>query len=362
MKLIYTCFFMLCIFLFVMPAQAESVAENNALPEHFRFDENYYTVYGGPDLSATLVGDDEFYRGDSVVLNINLMNKGVITGFRSETDGDDLDTLEQKLQQAEMSYESQRTTAIGVVAVLTSLDPAIDVKSGPQEAGTLASGDETSSPVKFNIEISENAHAGEYPMLLSLYYGYQKNIEVSGDDETDLGITNMDVGIWYDVGSQNITFPIYVKDAAEFEVVNVSSHLVAGEEGMLYVTYTNIGEEVAEDATVRISAADPFSTTDDQAYLGTLEPGDSAVAIFKLKVDDTAIAKPYAINSEVRYDDKDGRSRISDNIKIRTEIVEPKSTGFPIRNAFALIGAVVVIAAGSYFAYRRFGSEEKGEE
>lgn len=362
MKLIYACFFMLCIVLFVMPAQAEFVAENNALPEHFRFDENYYTVYGGPDLSVTIVGDDEFYRGDSVELNINLMNKGVITGFRSETDDDDLDSLEQKLQQAEMSYECQRTTAIGIVAVLTSLDPAIDVKSGPQEAGTLVSGDEISSPVKFNIEISENAPAGEYPLLLNLYYGYQKNIEVSGDNETDLGITNMDVGIWYDVGSQNITFPVYVKEAADFEVINVSSQLVACEEGMLYATYTNVGEVVAEDATVRISAADPFSTTDDQAYLGTLEPGDSAVAIFKLKVDDTAIAKPYAINSEVKYDDQDGHSRISDNIKIRIEIVEPEGSVFPNGTAVAVIGAVAVIAVGSYFVYRRFGSGEKSEE
>lgn len=356
------CLLVLAAMLLVVPAQAEFVAENNALPEHFRFDENYYTVYGGPDLSATLVGDDEFDRGDTVELNINLMNKGVITGFRSETDGEDLDDLEHKLQQAEMTYESQRTTAIGIVAILTSLDPTIDVKSGPQEAGTLVSGDETSSPVQFNIEISENAPAGEYPLRVDLYYGYQKNIEVSGDNETDLGITNMDVGMWYDMGAQNITFPIYVKDAAEFKIVNVTGELVAGQDGMLYATYTNVGEVIAEDATVRISAADPFSTTDDQAYLGSLEPGESAVAIFKLKVDETAVPKPYAINSEVKYEDQDGHSRISDSIKIRTEVVEPEGSDFSGTTTIAIIGGVAVIAVISYFAYRRFGSGEKGEE
>ncbi|MBP2030435.1 hypothetical protein J2755_001369 [Methanohalophilus levihalophilus] len=358
----YACLLVLAAMLLAIPAQAEFVAENNALPEHFRFDENYYTVYGGPDISATIVGDDEYDRGDSVELSINLMNKGVITGFRSETDGDDLDSLEHKLQQAEMTYESQRTTAIGIVAILTSLDPAIDVKSGPQEAGTLVSGDETSSPVQFSIEISENAPAGEYPLRLDLYYGYQKNIEVSGDNETDLGITNMDVGMWYDVGAQNITFPVYVKEAAEFEIVNVSGELVAGVEGMLYATYANVGEVVAEDATVRISAADPFSTTDDQAYLGSLEPGESAVAIFKLKVDETAVSKPYAINSEVKYEDQDGHSRISDSVKIRTEVVEPESSGFPSTATIAAIGLIAALAVVSYFAYRRFGSGKKGEE
>ncbi len=362
MKFKYAGLFLLVAILLVVPAQAEFVAENNALPEHFRFDENYYTVYGGPDLSATIVGDDEFSRGDSVELNINLMNKGVITGFRSETDDDPLDSLEHKLQQAEMTYESQRTTAIGIVAVLTSLDPAVDVKSGPQEAGTLVSGDETSSPAQFSIEISENAPAGEYPLRLDLYYGYQKNIEVSGDNETDLGITNMDVGMWYDMGSQNITLPVYVKEAAEFEVINVSSELVPGADGMLYATYTNVGEVVAEDAIVRISAADPFSTTDDQAYLGSLEPGESAIAIFKLKVDDTAVSKPYAINSEIKYEDQDGHSRISDSIKIRTEVVEPESSGFANTTTIVLISGVAIIAIVSYFAYRRFGSGRKAEE
>jgi hypothetical protein len=350
---------LLAALLLAVPAQAEFIAENNALPEHFKFDENYYTVYGGPDISATIVGDNEYSRGDSVELSINLMNKGVITGFESETD-DDLDELEQKLQQTEMTYESQRTTAIGIVAVLVSLDPSIDIKSGPQEAGTLTAGDETGSPVEFDIEISDNAPAGEYPLVLNLYYGYQKNIEVSGDDETDLGITNLDVGIWYDVGTQNITLPVYVEGEAEFEVINVTGDLIAGEDCMLYATYANTGEVTAEDATVRINTADPFSTTDDQAYLGTLEPGETALAVFKISVDDTAIAKNYAINSEIKYDDMDGHSQVSDNVKIRTEVDE---TGESASNptTFAAIAALVIVVAGLYFAYRRFGADREEE-
>ncbi|MHC1576230.1 MAG: COG1361 family protein, partial [Methanosarcinaceae archaeon] len=257
----------LAFMLFATPAQAEFVAENANIPEYFNFDENYYTTFGGPDVSATVVGDSEFSCGDSVTLNIDLMNKGVVTGFKSETDDDPVSKLDQKLQQAEMSYESQRTTAIGIVAVLTSSDPDIKVKSGPQEAGSLATGDQTSSPVQFSIDISKNALSGTYPLKLDLYYGYQKNVQVDGDNETDLGVTNMDVGLWYDMGTQNVTIPISVKDEADFEVTNVTGELVIGNEGMLYVTYSNVGELPAKDATVRISAADPFSTTDDQAYL-----------------------------------------------------------------------------------------------
>ncbi|MDA0524184.1 COG1361 S-layer family protein [Methanococcoides alaskense] len=346
-----------------LPSNGEFTAANAELPDFFNFDENYYTVYGGPDVTATLLGDNEFERGDTVTLNLDLMNKGLITGFRSEEDDFYLTQLEQKLQNTEMSYEAQRTTAIGIVAVLTPLDPAVKVKSGPQEAGTLVSGQMTESPVSFNIEISDNTEAGGYPMRLDLYYGYQKNVQINGDNETDLGITNMEVGLWYDMGTQNTTFDIYVKDEARFEVTNVTGELYPDSESMIYVTYENVGDLPAKDATVRISAADPFSTTDDQAFLGTLGSGESTVAVFKLKVDDLAVPKAYALNSEVKYEDIDGHDQISDTVKIKTDVL-PASANGDGPNMFVIIGAgvVIVLAVAGYFVYRSRSSKKVGDE
>lgn len=350
--------------LFAAPVHAEFTAANAELPDFFNFDENYYTVYGGPDVTATLVGDNEFERGDTVTLNLDLMNKGLITGFRSEEDDLYLTELEQKLQSTEMSYESQRTTAIGIVGVLTSLDPAVKVKSGPQEAGTLVSGQKTDSPVQFNVDISKNAESGRYPMRLDLYYGYQKNVQVNGDNETDLGITNMEVGLWYDVGAQNTTFDLFVKDEARFEVTNVSGNLYPDTEGLLYVTFENVGDLPAKDATVRISAADPFSTTDDQAFLGTLDSGESTVAVFKLKVDDLAVPKAYALNSEIKYEDTDGHDSISDTVKIKTEVLPASANDSGSGMTGIIIGAllVIVIAGGAYFVYRSRSSNNSNDE
>ncbi|MBN2109752.1 MAG: hypothetical protein JW705_01500, partial [Methanosarcinaceae archaeon] len=271
---------MLFMVLLISQASAQEMATMDLeLPDFFNFDENYYTVYGGPDVKATLVGDNEFSRGDEVSISIDLMNKGVVTGFRSEKKDDDLTELEQKLQQAEMGYEAQRTTAIGIVAMLNSSSPYIRVKSGPQEAGTLASGQQLESPVRFNIEISKNTPAGEYPLNLLMYYGYQENVQVNGDNETDLGITNMEVGLWYAVGQQMQQVFILVEDEADFEIVNVSGELEAGKDGLLRVVYRNSGEEAIKDATVRISADDPFSTTDDQSFIGSIAPGETSEAV-----------------------------------------------------------------------------------
>ncbi|WP_094227944.1 COG1361 S-layer family protein [Methanolobus psychrotolerans] len=344
--------------LFALPAGAETFDMNLELPDFFNFDENYYTVYGGPDVSATLVGSNEYSRGNEVALSINLMNKGVITGFKSESNTNPVTTLEQKIQKTEMGYEAQKTTAIGIVGVLTSDTPYVRVKSGPQEAGTLASGEQTSDPLKFNIEISKNAPAGEYPLNLTMYYGYQENVQINGDNETDLGITNMEVGLWYGVGQQIETVKVVVKDEAKFEVVNVTGKLIPGKNGLIYVVYKNVGEANVKDATVRISAGDPFSTTDDQSFIGSLAPGEMAEAVFKIKVDDAGVAKTYAINSEIKYEDKDGHSKISDTLKITTEVQPATSSGFGTgvyAGIVVLIIAVVVVVGARKFLGKKEG-------
>lgn len=316
---------LLMLLLATMPVQA-------ALPENFDFGNNFYTVYGGPDLEATPIGDNEYSRGDTVTLNVGLMNKGVVEGFKSEKDSDtQVDTV---LQQAEMKYESQTVTAAGILATLASDNPNIKVKSGPQEAGTLQQGKQSQSPTQFTIEISKNAPAGTYPLNLQLSYKYQNNTQVSGDeyDATTGLVTNQGVGVWYENKTQNQTIMVQVKKEPYFEVTQVNGSLYPDKGGMLYVTYKNTGEEPAKDATVRVSASDPFSTTDDQAFLGTLQPGDSAVAAFDMAVDGTATPKPYSLDSEILYEDIEGHDQVSDSVKIDTEVLasESKLPGFEL--------------------------------
>lgn len=304
------------------------------VPENFDISENYYTVYGEPEINATLIGDNQYSRGDTVTLSIEMMNKGTISGFETENEVDMGDYVDEILQQSEMEYESQATTAVGILATLKSDDPDVKVKSGAQQAGSLKQGKQSPSPTKFTIEINKNASAGTYPLTLELSYQYQNNVQVGGDEfDSATGIvTNKEVGIWYENKTQTQTINIEVKKEPYFEVSNVTGNLYPNEGGILRVTYKNTGEEPAKDATVRLSAADPFSTTDDQAYLGTLNPGEEAVAVFNLDVDETATPKPYSLNSEILYEDADGHDQISDSIKINTQVLpsEKKLPGYQL--------------------------------
>ncbi len=324
----------------VLPAQA-------ALPKNFDISENYYNVYGSPDINATLIGDNEYSRGDTVTLSIEMMNKGEITGFEADKNVEFGESVDLVLQQTEMQYEAQVTTAVGILATLKSDDPNIKVKSGAQQAGTLKQGKQSSSPTKFTIEINKNTAAGTYPLNLELAYQYQNNVQLDGDEyDTTTGIvTNKDVGIWYENKTQTQTIYVEVKKEPYFEAANVTGDLYPGKSGMLYVTYKNTGEEPAKDATVRVSAADPFSTTDDQAYLGDLNPGEEAVAVFEMDVDETATPKPYSLSSEILYEDSDGHDQVSDTVKIKTEVLEAKESlpGYEIGAGVAMILAACFV-------------------
>ena len=339
------------------------VAASATIPEGFSFGENYYTVYGNPNLTASLVGDNLFDRGDEVTLSINLMNKGVITSFRSENDFalNDADTdLNKKLEQMEMKYESMQTTAIGIVATLVSEHPEIRIKSGPQEAGTLASGEILEDPLEYNIEIDKNAKPGLYPLGFSMLYGYQKNVQVDGENETDTGIKNLEVGLWYEPMMQNGIIIIEVDSEADFDSSDAIGTLHSGEENVISVTYTNIGDLPVKDAVVRISVIDPFSTSDDQAYLGDMAPGEDAIARFKLKVDDGATVKAYSINSEIRYEDVDGNNVISDIVKFRVNTL-PAIPASEKMNKFKPFVGLFVIAILAYAGLRVWKMKNRHE-
>ena len=56
-------------------------AQNTYIPFELGGD-NYYTMYGSPNISASVSGTDEFEREDTVSLYVDLTNYGRILGLR----------------------------------------------------------------------------------------------------------------------------------------------------------------------------------------------------------------------------------------------------------------------------------------
>lgn len=306
MKKIMSILFILVMIL--SAAAAYDTPQTYNVPRSFEFSKNYYNVYGSPDIQATIVGSNEFERGQTVTLLVDLMNKGEFLGFDTEN----TPSLDNEIFAAktEIKLEDKIVDAIGISASL-SADPGspIEVKSISQQVGSIRSGQNSLSPVKFDLKIDKLAKAGEYSLLLDLTYDHQQNVQIINANATS---QTYDANYWYGMMKQNQTLKIKVKKQAEFEIISTNGSLVAGKEGVIQIAIKNTGEVEARDVKAIITPSDPISTTDDKAYLNKMEPGDVAVATFTINADSKAVNKTYAIDTVLRYQTPEGDIKYSD--------------------------------------------------
>lgn len=325
-------------------------AQNTYIPYELGGD-NYYLMYGGPNLSASISGTDEFQRGDTVTLYLDLTNYGRILGFKD--DKTPQNPKEYALKNAELQDEYKKTTALGITATLTSDTSQIEVKSGDQVVGALRAGEKIQSPLKFTIKIADHTPSGRYPLNLKLSYDYQGNVRVYASDLSTSGgsptLVNFQESLDYAKANQTVKVPIYIKSQADFELSNATGVISAGDKkSPIQVTYMNTGDQPVKDAVARLSIFKPFSSTDDQAYIGALNPGESKTVVFRIDVDSDATPKDYGINSEIKYTDINGDTIISESMKI--PVIVKAAHGSMIIPGTVLL--VLVLAVGVY-AYRR---------
>lgn len=297
---------------------ASNTSDNYNIPQSFDLGKNYYTVYGSPDLNANIIGSNEFDRDQTATLNINVMNKGKLLGFKNDKTPYDSDEI--YAAQTEMKLESSIVDATNVVTSL-STDPGspIEVKSVSQEIGSIKSGENSLAPAKFDIKVDKKAKAGEYNLYLDLSYDYQKNVQVMNPDAV---AQTYDVNRWYGMMNQNLTLKIKVNDQADFEIVNTTGSLSPGGENVIDITIKNTGEEEARNVKAIINPADPLSTTDSAAFLSTIAPGSTAVAKIKIKADSEAVPKDYGIDTVLKYETPEGDIKYTDILQAPVEVKE----------------------------------------
>ena len=155
--------------------------------------------------------------------------------------------------------------------------------------------------------------------------------------------------------SQEVDAGVEVKPKMKFEVEG-KGIIEAGSEKLVTVAVKNTGDFEVRDATARITVVDPFSTTDDTAYIGSLKPGEAKNVTFKLKVDKDATPKLYALNLEVKYRDLSGEWVISEPVKMPVEVKARKSR-IPFMGVISL-----VVLTGSAVVYGMSRKKERDEK
>ena len=195
--------------------------------------------------------------------------------------------------------------------------------------GTLGPGE--SADFRLPVEISGEAEAVERTVDVAVQYR-------NADLEARL---YEDVELLFDVAPKRDAFRLDVRDR----------EIRAGDTVALHVDVTNNRDETTTDVEARMFADGPLDSDDDEAFVESLDPGETTTMTFELEADSGATPKTHPISFDFRYDDDRGNSQLSDTTRVPISVVE-SDDDFP----WLLVGGallVVVVAAAGYYRYRR---------
>jgi hypothetical protein len=245
-------------------------------------------------------------------------------------------------------YGTNVSNAIGVSAELLPKDAMFEMLTGPQFIGSLESG--KNRTVGFNLRTDGTAVPGVYPADLLVTYRRLSDVQTSGDPEQP------DVTFQYTNVSETIPENVFVVQGPRVLVQEVKDGVPTDTESELNLILTNGGDLTATDLRARILPQRPFVSANDSLLLGSLDPGQSAPAKFRIKTENGTVPGVFAFQIGVDY--LDGKTIRKEELAALVPVKGPSGTW----SMLPAIGALVLVSAGYVIAssyQRRFRRKRK---
>ena len=204
------------------------------------------------------------------------------------------------------------------------------------------------SPV---LPIDNNVYIGDFPSGSTVTCRYK----VSVSDGAEKQIYPVDVAVVYQnsdgdrVTSRSETIGVPVGEKANFVIMSTPAELHPGNKKTITVEYKNTGDTPIYSAQARISAVDPFTSNNDIAYIGDLQPNESRSVSYDLSVDRSATIKKYGLDSEIRYRDALDNTYLSDPMKVSVDVTATQGLAAILTNPIYLSILAAVIIGIAYF-------------
>jgi hypothetical protein len=202
--------------------------------------------------------------------------------------------------------------------------------NGESAVGTLEPGE--SAEVSFTTAISSDAEPGSNSFTFAVEYE-----NADGDVRTASNPIRKTAAI--------------EPERDRFRVDNVSTAVTPGGTAQLSAEVTYVGDSPISAVNARLFTSDPLSTSDDGAFLGRMEPGETATATFRVSATSDALPKEYGASVEVRYDEADGDTEFTDGMAIGVGVEEP-SSGPPVLPIAGAVILLLVIGGGVWYRRR----------
>ena len=317
-----------------------------------KFSDDYYKVYGTPNLTLSL-DRSNVYQGEQTSLFFTLTNRGRITSFQVNEEPGANKREEILAAEREQELEKLRTVAqdISVQLVAENLS-AIDILRSVAFPGSIREG-QTSARLEYPIDVYKNARPGLYHLWAYVNYTYQRDVAVKGDEDHP---ESPDVFYRHDLLSQTIPITIKVerRSGAQFAVLGTSpTSLKAGsKDNVIKIAIKNVGNDTARDLVARLRPESGLYVSVDESPIPVMAPGDEAELIFKLDVSKDAVSgKKYLLKILFEFSDS-RRDDLTDSENAYMAIESPGMNYLPI-----IILLLVVAAGALIIIIKRKGQE-----
>ena len=256
------------------------------------------------------ITDDARFRVTDINSTLRVGEDGDITGEIENVGGEDATDAEVQFPtEAENLFPQETAVAVGDI-----------------EAGESA---------EFRIPIEVGSEAEAVPKRFEL--------PVSFRDENGIRQTDDDPSFLANIAPERDTFAIE----------GVDRTITAGTTTSLEVTFTNNREETLTDIEPKLFTDSPFSSSSDEGFVESLEPGESETVRFDLSAEGSATPKTYPVTVDVRYQDAEGNSQITDSYRLPVEVLEPEeSGGLGSLGTIAMLVVSLLAVGGGYVWYR----------
>ena len=333
-----SCFLVLAL-LTICLRSSQAIEAGAPIPPE-EFGDDYYKVYGTPNLTVSLE-QTRVYQGEQTSLFLTLTNRGRITSFQVNEEPGANKREEILAAQKEQELEKLRTVAQDVsLLLLAENESAIDIKRAVAFPGSIREG-QTSARLEFPLEAYKNARPGQYRLDAVVNYTYQRDVAVKGDEDHP---ESPDVFYWYDSLSQIIPLTLTVerRSGAQFEILDVSpAFLVVGsQDNVVKIRIKNVGHDAAKDLVARLRPESGIYVSVDESPIPALQPQQEAELLYKLDVSKDAVpGKSYQLKVLFEFSDS-YRDDLTDAENAYLKI-EPQSSSRP----WAAVLLLVVLAA-----------------
>ncbi|TKX86748.1 hypothetical protein EXE43_06700 [Halorubrum sp. SS5] len=262
------------------------------------------------------------------------------------------------VENAVVVFSNEAPAPDGVGQDTVQTDQNIVPRSTRDTIGDLAVGE--TATATFDAGLRTDANPGPRTVNVAVRYRGIPTDEGVSASRTDNGsVSLVSTGSAGDVIVSD-SLDVVVDVAPEADVFAVSPAANATEPAAVTPGSTvqyravvrNTGPEPISNVQAKLFVDSPLSSSDDEAFVTDLDPGEQTTITFEVAVDGGATPKTYAAAVDFRYDDADGDEQLSDTYRLPVEVTDTDDSG-ALSSPLGIVALLGAVAVGGAVVWQR---------